>query len=127
MTPHAIGIPTNVEARLDKVFDFSAIHVVNPNHFLHKKLSMRMTGIRRITIAGNVIKIIGTPASANRGRKANGYLIRRILSDAEVSRWAAQRRFIGVITIICRVLLVLGGPISYNGMKSSQPAILWAE
>src|SRR5689334_5943065 len=68
MIAHATGTPNIVEARLDSAFDFIASAVVNPNHFLHKRPSITMTGIRSISIAGKVKKIIGRPASASRAR-----------------------------------------------------------
>jgi hypothetical protein len=64
---HANGTPTIVETAFDTALDFIAVHVVNPNHFLHKSPSIMTIGTNSNTIAGNVKKIIGTPASASRG------------------------------------------------------------
>src|ERR1700732_325086 len=61
ITAHARGTPIKVETRLDAAFNFIASHVGNPNHFLQRKPSTRIIGIKRIPIAGRVKKIIGTP------------------------------------------------------------------
>jgi hypothetical protein len=72
---HASGTPIIVEAKLDTALLFIACHVDSPNHFLHRSPSTTITGMSSMTIAGNVRKIIGTPASASNGTIVKASLI----------------------------------------------------
>src|ERR1017187_3521349 len=62
----------NVEATFDAALDFTAAQRVRPSHLWESQASMRMIGTSRMSIAGKVRKIMGTPASANNSGELRG-------------------------------------------------------